>query len=52
MSNYDRKGYQPEPDNEYGIGVRALNKAGPTAPGQYDVTEDVFGNEEGAQVLT
>lgn len=44
MSDFERKGYQPDPDFEYG------NGAATTARGQYDSAEDVFGNEEGAQV--
>lgn len=45
-SRYERKGYQP--DAEYVSGnVSAL-----TARGQYDSADDVFGNEEGAQVRT
>lgn len=39
-------GYQPEVDYE------SANVAAVTARGQYDSTDDVFGNEEGAQVRT
>lgn len=46
MSDLEKKGYQADPDHEHRGGILTS-----TAPGQYDVTEDVFGNEEGAQVL-
>lgn len=43
---YDRKpeGYQPDADYE------SANVAAVTARGQYDSADDVFGDEEGAQV--
>lgn len=41
---YERKGFQPGADYESG------HVAAVTARGQYDSADDVFGNEEGAQV--
>lgn len=48
MFDNERKAYQPGVYQEYRNGV-ATNDAAP-AQGQYDYAEDVFGNEEGAQV--
>lgn len=44
MSDVERKGHKPDVDQAYGNGLAT------TAQGQYDSAEDVFGNEEGAQV--
>lgn len=41
---YESKGYQPDADYE------SANVAAVTAPGHYDSADDVFGDEEGAQV--
>lgn len=45
MSGVERKGFEPNLDQAYGNGPVAA-----TTLGQYDSAEDVFGNEEGAQV--
>lgn len=46
MLPFDRKGYQPDPNYEYASGVTTT-----TPPsGGYDSAQDVFGNEDGAQV--
>lgn len=44
MSDTERKGDPPTLDHENGNGLAT------TAQGRYDSAEDVFGNEEGAQV--
>lgn len=44
MSDTERKGDPPILDHENGNGLVTM------AQGQYDSAEDVFGNEEGAQV--
>ncbi|CAN8104116.1 unnamed protein product [Discula destructiva] len=44
-ARYELKGYQPDAEYESGNGAAAF-----TARGQYDSAEDVFGNEEGAQI--
>lgn len=46
MSDVERKGGKPNLDQAYGNGLAT------TAQGQYDSAEDVFGNEEGAQVMS
>lgn len=44
MSDIERKGFEPNASRDHGNGLVS------TATGQYDSADDVFGNEEGAQV--
>lgn len=43
--------YESKPEGYQGAAdYESANVAGVVAPGQYDSTDDVFGNEDGAQV--